>query len=150
MFFFFLFIKATALIKYLSFQKQSACCFRLEISLTTDSPNQRNNWYGNPHSQNTLPWPLFSWNGIVCPRCVFTQFWNFRETWFYEPGNWVLMARTICSPSKIWIVAALHFPEKHTGSYFALQQCSWYCAFWNKKDIIFSQEVIWKYTFTWS
>ena len=111
MFFFFLFIKATALIKYLSFQKQSACCFRLEISLTTDSPNQRNNWYGNPHSQNTLPWPLFSWNGIVCPRCVFTQFWNFRETCFCETGNWSLMAKLVLSPSESWIFTVLKYQK---------------------------------------
>ena len=112
MFFFFLFIKATALIKYLSFQKQSACCFRLEISLTTDSPNQRNNWYGNPHSQNTLPWPLFSWNGIVCPRNVFYTALKQQGNIIF--GTWILAPKGKNSFIPLWkqVVSASNLPPK--------------------------------------
>lgn len=52
------------------------------------------------HTHRTLYPDLFSWNGIVCPRCVFTQFWNFRETNLYETGNWSQMAKVVLPPLK--------------------------------------------------
>ena len=75
-------------------KKQAVCHFLLGSPMTTISLNQCHSRYGSQHSNNTFLWPIFSWKGTVCPRNVFTQFWNCRETWFCEPGNWGLMAKT--------------------------------------------------------
>ena len=61
-------------------KKQATCCFVLRGShLTVQIHLKDNNKYGSQHSQNTLPWHLFSWNSTICPRCVFTKLWNCRE-----------------------------------------------------------------------
>ena len=78
-------------------KKQAVCHFLLESPMTTISLNQCHSRYGSQHSNNTFLWPIFSWKGTVCPRNVFTQFWNCRETWFCEPGNWGLMAKEVFS-----------------------------------------------------
>ena len=83
-------IKAIALVKFWSFMKATGS-FRLQAGKSPDSivsPNENNNRYGNQLSENNLPWHLFSWNGTVCPRCVFTQLWSCQETCFCE--NWEL------------------------------------------------------------
>ena len=119
MFFFFLFIKATALIKYLSFQKQSACCFRLEISLTTDSPNQRNNSYGSQHSKNTehssLNSFLMEWYSFL--HVFYKALYNAgKYVFFLKPGTWGLMAKELFSNCERSIVAASVLLENHTSS----------------------------------
>ena len=67
----FLFITAF-LVKYLSFQKETACLPLLagKSSDSTVSPTQCNNRYGSQHSQKT-PWPIFSWNGSVSYMCLY-------------------------------------------------------------------------------
>ena len=77
-------------------QKKHAACHFL---LGSHHPVQFH-WIRSQHSQNTLPWPLFSRNGMVCPMSLFTQLWNIRETCFYEPGNWELRVKAIFSPMK--------------------------------------------------
>ena len=55
-------------------KKQASCHFLLRSHLRVPFQLIRvNNRYGSQHSQNTLPWPLFSWNLTVHPRSVFTQ-----------------------------------------------------------------------------
>ena len=68
----FLFI-TVFLVKYLSFQKETACLPLLagKSSESTFSPNQCNNRYGSQHLQKTLPWPIFSWNGSVSYMCLY-------------------------------------------------------------------------------
>ena len=106
--FIFLFIATTSLIKLLSFLKETGC--RLFLSQkspdSTVSSNQGNNRYGSQQPQNTLPWPLFSWNGIVFPKSVFTKLWKWRETCFFEPGYWGLMAKEILPHCESWVVVA--------------------------------------------
>ena len=57
-------------------EKQASCHF---LARSTFSSSQGHYRYGSQHSQNTLPWHLFSWNGTRCPKCVFTNLWNCRE-----------------------------------------------------------------------
>ena len=105
-------------------------------SNSTISSNQGNNRYGKEHSQNILPWPLFSSNNMVCPGCVFTQLWNFREPCFREPGNWGLMAKAIFSPCESWLLSDSNLTERHTGTFFSsLQQQLWSSIwfFWKKQ-----------------
>ena len=98
----FFFIRIANLFRFLRFLKDIVCLtLFIEIFFyCTGSLHQYNNSYGSQHSQNTLPWPLFSRNGMVCPMSLFTQLWNIRETCFYEPGNWELRVKAIFSPMK--------------------------------------------------
>lgn len=119
-YFIFLFITATALVKHLSFLKVTGCLSLLagKSSENTVSPDQSNNNYASQHSQNTLPWPCCSWDGAVCPRSVFTHFWNCWGTWFCEPRNWGLSEKAVYSTCETWIVVASNLPQKHSGSFF--------------------------------
>ena len=74
----------TTLVTYLNFVKETGCLPLLawKSSDSTVLPTQGNNRYGSKHSQNILSWYLFSWNGTVCPRSVFTQLRDCRDTWF--------------------------------------------------------------------
>ena len=85
-----LLIKSTTLFMYFSFLRQIGCLILLAgNSNSTVSLSQGNNRYGSQPSQNTLLWPLFSWNGTVCSRCIFTKLWGCRENFFGESGNCV-------------------------------------------------------------
>lgn len=86
----FLVIKSTILFMYFSFLRQIGCLLLLaENSNSTVSLIQGNNRYASQPSQSTLPWSVFSWNGTVCSRCIFTQLWACRENFFGESGNCV-------------------------------------------------------------
>ena len=86
---------------------------------------QGNQMGSSQHSQNSFPWPLFAWNGTLCPRSIFTELWNCRESWFYEPRNWGLLWKEVFSTSEIF--ADLHLPGKHTGSFFFVsKQMIWW------------------------
>ena len=117
----FLFIKTTALVKYLSFLegKVSFSLFTGKSSDCTFSPKQGSNIYGSQYSQNPLPWPLFLWNGRAGPRSIFTQLWNCRKTYFCEPVDWSLIAIAVFSPCASWVVIASNLPEKDAGSFFS-------------------------------
>ena len=69
------------------------------------SPIQGNNKYSSQYSQNTLPWHLFSWNGIGV-LSVSLQLWNSQEIGFCEPGNWVIMVKAILFTCGSWIIPA--------------------------------------------
>lgn len=98
----FFFIRIANLFRYLRFLKETVCLtlFTERFFYGTVSLHQDNNRYRSQHSQNTLPWSLFSWNGMVCLMSIFTQLWNSRETCFCEPGNWELRVKAIFSPMK--------------------------------------------------
>ena len=98
----FFFIRIANLFRYLRFLKETVCLtlFTERFFYGTVSLHQDNNRYRSQHSQNTLPWSLFSWNGMVCLMSIFTQLWNSRETCFCEPGNWDLRVKAIFSPMK--------------------------------------------------
>lgn len=87
-YFIFLFITATTLVKHLSFLKVTGCLPLLagKSSDNTVSSDQSKNNYGSQHSQNILPLPRCSWNGVVCLRSVFTHLWNCWETHFVNLG----------------------------------------------------------------
>ena len=105
--------------------------FQLQAGKSPDrivSPN--NNRYGNQLSENNLPWHLFSWNGTMCPRCIFTQLWSCQETCFCETGNWALMVKQVFSTFISWIIPASNLPEKHTGSFFSSWQQQFRLSFW--------------------
>ena len=116
--FIFLFSIASDLVKYLSFLKETSFLPTLsgKSSDSTVSPNLDNNGYGSQQSQNTLLWPLLSWNGMVCSRNVFTKPWNYMETCFcdMEVGFW---CQRLFSQCETWIVAASNLPEKVSGSF---------------------------------
>lgn len=77
-------IKNTTLFMYFSFLRQIACLLLLAgNSNSIVSLTQGNSRYGSRPSHSTLPWPLFSWNGTMCHRCVFTQLWDCRKTFFW-------------------------------------------------------------------
>ena len=104
--FIFLFITTTSLIKLLHFlkKKQGACYFLLRSHQTVLFHLIREQQVWQSIIQNTLPWPLFSWNGTVFPLC-FTKLWKWRETCFFEFGYWGLMAKAF-SHCESWIVVA--------------------------------------------
>ena len=115
----FLFITAF-LVKYLSFQKETACLPLLaeKSSDSTVSPNQCNNRYGGQHSQKTLPWPIFSWNGSVSYMCLYiaVKLQGNMVLWTWEWGLMVKIEFSSCESRK---VAASNLPEKHTDSFFS-------------------------------
>ena len=71
------------------FELSETCCLLLLVGshLTVQFHLIGYKNYGSQHSQNHLPWPLFSWNGTVCPRCIYTQHWNCREASFVNLGT---------------------------------------------------------------
>ena len=60
---------------------------------------------------------LFWSNVTLCARSVFTQLWNCREKFFFEPGNCDLMTNEGLPHCETWIVAASNLPGKHTGHF---------------------------------
>ena len=111
----FLLIKNTTLFMYFSFLRQIGCLLLLAgNSNSIVSLIQGNNRYGSQPSHSTLPWPLFSWNGTMCHRCVFTQLWDCRKTFFGESGNCVKIVKAVFSSCEKWILAVSNQPEKHT------------------------------------
>ena len=64
------------------------------------------------NSYNTLSWPLFSWNGALCPVSVFTQLWNCKETYFCGPGSWGLMAKKYFPSVKVEYMKPQNSQEK--------------------------------------
>ena len=92
--------------------------------------------YVSQHSQNTLSWNIFSWNGTVSPRCVFTQLWNSQGTWFCELGKLALMIKAIFSTCGGRIFSVSSLPGKQTDSFFtSLEQQLWSSSwlFWKKQ-----------------
>ena len=85
------FIRTTALVKLLTILKETGCLPLLagKSSDSTVSPNLCNKSHSIQYSKSTLHCPLFSWNGTVFPRCVFTKLWKSKETfllWSWELG----------------------------------------------------------------
>ena len=77
------------------------------------SPNKSNDICGSQYSHKSLPWPLFSWNDMMCPRCVFTKLWKCKKTCFCEHGNWGLRIKSVFLPCECWVVAASTLIERH-------------------------------------
>lgn len=64
----FVLITTTALVKYLSFLKETGWLTLIanKSSDSTNSPNQGNNNYASHHSQNTVTWPFFPHGMVEC------------------------------------------------------------------------------------
>ena len=126
---------AKTLVKCLSFMKETIFLPTLprKSSDRTVSPNLDNNGYSSQQSQNTLPWPLFSWNGMVCSRNVFTKPWNYMETCFCDMKVWFWCQR-LFSQCETWIVAASNLPGKLWFIYLSNKQQLWSSiwVFWKK------------------
>ena len=107
---------------YLNFVKETDCLPLLawKSSNSTVFPTQGNNRYGSKHSQNILPWYLFSWNGTVCPKSVFTQLWDCRDMCFVNLTIGAWWQNQYFAPVKNWKDTASNLPEKHPHSFFSL------------------------------
>lgn len=66
--------------------------FAWKSSDSSVSSNQGNDRYGTQDSKNTLPRPLFLWNGAVCPKSLYTAL-KLHGNMFCELGIWCLMAK---------------------------------------------------------
>ena len=78
--FIFFCITTTTMVKYLSSLKEAGCSPLLVGSHLTVKFHQIKVTTGmavNTH-RTLSPNLFFSWNGTVCPRCVFIQLWNYR------------------------------------------------------------------------
>ena len=105
--FIFLFI-TTILVTYLCFMKETACLKLLagKLSESTVSPNQGNNRYGSQHSQDSLPWYLFSWNSTLCPSVYLLSSETVRNHVFVNLGFGAWWNRQYFPPVKSgWLQA---------------------------------------------
>ena len=152
--FIFLFI-TTILVYYLSGLKETGSLPFVvgKSSDSTVSNNQGNNRYGSQHSQNTLPWYIFPWNGIVFPKSVFTQFGNCRETSFGETDNWGLIPKYDFPLLNLDSCSFNPARKTHWFIFLFIKQQLWLCIWvlWKKQAVChFMLGVIWQYSFTLS
>ena len=150
--FIFLFI-ITTLVMFMSFLKEKGCLPILggKSRDSTFFPIRVKTGMA-VNSYNTLPWPLFSWNGTLCPASIFTHLWNCRETYFCEPGSWGLMAKEVFSLCESRIDEASKQPGKDTSWFFSSlpqQVMPSLCTFKSIRLLAnICWEVIWQYSFT--
>ena len=128
--FIFLFITTVLLSIWNFWKKQAACHLKLWSRLTALFHLIRVTGMAvNTHRTFFSLWPFF--HGLVqWVLQVFTQLWNCRETYFFEPGIWGMISKAVFSTCESRIVATSHLQEKYAGWFFSSLQQQFWSSIW--------------------